>query len=143
MAPAGWPSPGARTIGGDPMIDRSLAHAAQPLTREQRGLELASSRFEDIYPVSNGTWRVPSSTDECIYLVRLRHESCTCPDHRRSGAACKHVYAAHVVKAKTAECAGCGSRFRYRKLIEVGDDHLTYFEGDVVGEECAARAGVI
>jgi hypothetical protein len=43
--------------------------------------------------------------------------------------------AAKYVKAKTATCSGCGSRFRHRDLVEVLES-LTYFEGDLLCSEC-------
>jgi hypothetical protein len=112
-------------------------------TREARGLRLAESRFEEIHPVSSGTWVVPSCSGPDVYLVKLRDEVCTCPDHKRTGRACKHVFATHVVRAKTAECAGCGGRSRRRDMVEVlEEDHLTFFEGDPLCRACADNAGV-
>jgi hypothetical protein len=114
-------------------------------TREARGPRLAESRFDEIHPVSPGTWAVPSCSGSDVYLVRLRHESCTCPDHKRTGRACKHVFAAHVVRAKTAECAGCGGRSRRRDMVECAcgtHDDLTYFDGDLLCKKCADNAGV-
>jgi hypothetical protein len=32
---------------------------------------------------------------------------------------CKHVYVALIVRAKTAECAGCGGRSRHQDIVEV------------------------
>ncbi len=123
------------------MDTSSLAQPAHPSTREARGLRLAEQCFEEIYPVSRGTWAVPSCSGEAVYLVRLRHESCTCADHRRRERPCKHVYAALVVRAKSAECAGCGGRSRRRDMVEVGPDSLTFFEGDMLCEGCALDHG--
>jgi hypothetical protein len=112
-------------------------------TREARGLRLAESRFDEIYPVSSGTWAVPSCSGQGVYLVKPRHESCTCPDYRRRELPCKHVYATLIVRAKTAECSGCGGRSRRRDMVEVlEEDHLTYFEGDQLCRTCADNAGV-
>ena len=122
------------------MIDQSLAHPRtthdpQPSTREARGLRLAELRFEEIHPVSPGVWSVLSCAGENTYLVRLRHESCNCPDFRRHHQPCKHLYAARVVKAKTATCEGCSKRFRRRDMVTV-EESLTYFEGDMLCREC-------
>jgi hypothetical protein len=38
-------------------------------------------------------------------------------------------------RASTAECAGCGRRFHRGELVEV-QQSLTYFEGDLLCEEC-------
>lgn len=126
----------------------SRARTTARATREQRGLALAEERFEEIWLVGQGTWRVPSCASEpvkMVYLARLRHQSCTCEDHWRTGAVCKHVFGAHVVRAKTATCAGCGSRFRRGNLYEVTEDHdsLTWFVGDLLCEECALAHGVL
>ncbi len=40
-------------------------------------------------------------------------------------------------------CAGCAGRFRGRDLFEVGDDNLTFFEGDLLCGPCARRHGVL
>jgi hypothetical protein len=123
----------------------TIPETATTDTREARGLRLAASRFNEIHPVSPGTWAVPSCSGSDVYLVRLRHESCTCPDHKRTGRACKHVFAAHVVRAKTAECAGCGGRHRRRDMVECVEgnhDGLTYFDGDQLCRVCADNAGV-
>ncbi len=128
------------------MVDRSVAHPAQPpSTREQRGLGLARERFEEIWKVARWTWRAPSSSSDTVYLVNLQHDTCSCEDHARTGELCKHVYAARIVHAKTAPCAGCGKRFRHRELVEVTEDHesVTFFEGDQVCEGCAIGHGVL
>jgi hypothetical protein len=121
----------------------SSASARPPTTRVQRGLELARERGGEIWPCGRSVWRVPSCSTETVYLVDLKRESCSCEDHRRGGKTCKHLYAALTVKAKTAACAGCGRRFRHRDLHPVPDDHLTFFEGDELCEECAGAHGVL
>ena len=125
---------------------KSLAHPAHPKSgsREARGLRLAQERFEEIHPVSPGVWSVPSCSGESTYLVRLRHESCTCPDYRRRSLPCKHVFAARVVKAKTAACENCGHRLRRRELVEVlEEDHLTWFGGELLCRPCADSTSVL
>jgi hypothetical protein len=123
----------------------SVPESTRNDTRETRGIRLAESRIDEIYPVSPGTWAVPSCSGADVYLVGLRDESCTCPDHKRTGRSCKHVFAAHVVRAKTAECAGCGGRSRRRDMVECAEDNhdgLTYFDGDQLCRVCADNAGV-
>ncbi len=39
-------------------------------------------------------------------------------------------------------CSGCSGRFPGKDLTEVGDDCLTYFEGDELCRSCADAAGV-
>jgi hypothetical protein len=49
-----------------------------------------------------------------------------------------------MVRAKTGVCAGCWRRFRHRELVEVlEEDHLTFYEGDLVCEACARNHGVL
>ena len=57
---------------------------------------------------------------------------------------CAHIFAALVARAKTRRCAGCSEPTPRRDLIEVREDHesLTYFEGDLLCEDCALNAGV-
>ncbi len=40
-------------------------------------------------------------------------------------------------------CASCGGRFSGRDLFAVGEDHLTFFEGDELCRSCAVRHGVL
>ena len=125
------------------MTNSSLAHPAQSTTREQRGIALYRDHADDIRH-EDGVWLVPSQHDATtVYEVVIgRRESCECEDHGHWGYACKHVYAATIAKAKTAPCAMCGDRFRYRDLTEVVDDHLSCFEGDLLCRSCARDHGV-
>ena len=128
------------------MATASVPHVPTPTTREARGLRLAESRFGEIQPVSPGVWSVPSCSGENVYVVRLRHESCNCPDYQLRSLPCKHLYAARVVKAKTATCDGCGDLLPRRDLVEVLEDNhdgIRYFDGERVCRPCADRDGVI
>ena len=49
----------------------------------------------------------------------------------------KAIVRAVLPASKLRSCAGCSGRFRVRDLFEVGDDDLTYFEGDDLCRECA------
>jgi SWIM zinc finger len=126
---------------------QSLAHPRTvPNTRELRALLLAEERLEEIAASHRGdTYTVPSLHGEHSYPVTYtaRDESCGCRDWEL-GHTCYHVLAAAVVRAKTSICAGCGHRFRHRDLVEVlEDNHLTFYEGDVVCETCADNHGVV
>ena len=114
-----------------------------PKSRASRALKLYIDHFEEIaLSFRAGVYRVPSCTGEAVYTVRLVPEPyCSCPDFR--GGECKHVMAVRVVRKKTAPCAGCRSRFCHREMFEVGDDHLTFFEGDLLCGECAGNHGVL
>ncbi len=46
-------------------------------------------------------------------------------------------------RRRLRECADCGGRFRSWDLFEVGDDNLTFFEGDLLCGPCARRHGVL
>ncbi len=120
--------------------------APRPNTREQRALELAGERLEEIARSHRGgLYEVPASGGGA-YAVRYtaRAESCSCRDWE-FGHTCYHVLAAAVVRAKTGVCAGCGRRFRHRELTELTEDNhddLTYFHGDRLCPACADNAGV-
>ncbi len=123
----------------------TIAHPAPPNTRELRALALAERCFEEIASSHRGgTYTVPASGGGSYAVTYRRdHEACECPDWTIRGATCYHVMAVAVVRAKTGICCECGRRFCHRDLYEVGEDHLTYFEGDMLCEACAMGAGVL
>lgn len=126
------------------MIEKSLARpACTRTTREERGIALFSERGDEIEHVKGWIWLVSSCSGNAPYAVDLKSESCECPDFQQCGFPCEHVYAARIARAKSGECAGCSRKARYRKLHEVGDDHLTFFEGDALCEQCAIDHGVL
>jgi hypothetical protein len=123
----------------------SSAPPAHPSTREQRGLALYHERGDEIKHVRGSVWSVPSCTRAGVYLVDLADLLCTCADWPPTDEVCKHTTAATIARAKTAECAGCGLRFRRRELVECAcgnHDNLTYFDGDLLCPACADAAGV-
>jgi uncharacterized Zn finger protein len=127
------------------MTTTSVQEPTRTDTREARGLALYRERGDEIKHVRGSVWSVPSCTRAGVYLVDLADGICTCADMPPAGEACKHQAAATVVHAKTAECAGCGERFRRRDMVEcVEDNHdgLTYFDGDQLCRVCADNAGV-
>lgn len=128
------------------MASTTIAHETHPSTlrlsaRLECGIRLAEDRFEEIVRVAPYTYRVPSCSGEHTYVVDLKHGGCTCPDHPPKGERCKHAAAAAYKKARTATCSGCGGRFRHRELYEVGEDNLTFFEGDLLCRDCARAHG--
>jgi hypothetical protein len=130
------------------LIKESLAQPARQSTlklsaRLQRGIALAEERFEEITRTGPYIWTVPSCTGEHTYTVDLKAKTCSCPDRPPAPERCKHFSAAAYKKAKTAICIGCGGRFRHRDLYDVGEDSLTFFEGDLVCHECACAHGVL
>ena len=112
-----------------------------------------------------------SGSGGAVYVVDPASWDCTCPDHHRRGAGCKHALACwalwrasarpaqgvegfgHIggivgrVAPMTRRCDGCGGRFAERDLIEVGPEQaewtLTAFEGDQLCRPCARRHGVL
>jgi hypothetical protein len=123
-----------------------IAHPVpQPNTRELRALALAEWRFEEIaLSHRGGTYTVPSLHGDHGYTVTYTARSESCPDWQIRGATCYHVLAAAVVRAKTGIFAGWGRRFRHRELVEVlEEDHLTFYESDLVCETCARNHGVL
>ena len=126
------------------MIEKSLARLRRTrTTREERGITLFGERGDEIEHVREWTWLVPSCSGDVLYGVDLKSESCECPAFERRGLPCEHIYAARIARAKSGECAGCGRKARYWDLHEVGDDHLTFFEGDQLCEQCAMNHGVL
>jgi|SRR5215208_246839 len=121
------------------------AHRPNGDTRELRALDLAECYFDEIAASHRGgRYTVPSLHGEHHYdvIYTRNSESCSCRDWEL-GHTCYHVLAAAVVRAKTGVCAGCGHRFRHRDMAEVlEEDHLTFYEGDVVCEACARNYGV-
>jgi hypothetical protein len=112
-------------------------------TREARGLALYRERGEEIKHVRGSVWSVPSCTRSGVYLVDLADGVCTCADMPPASEVCKHTTAATIARAKSGVCAACGLRFRRRELVEVlEEDHLSYFDGDLLCRTCADNAGV-
>ena len=131
------------------MAECTIAPAARSDTREQRGLRLYREHGHLIEKVAPDFYLVPSlaSPGERYYHVDYRDETCDCPDHAYRGVACVHVFAVGVKLAKrrgsASRCDGCGGRFPRRDMYEVGDDHLTFFEGDELCRPCAIHHGVL
>ena len=121
------------------MTEQSLAQPTRSSTRESRGIALYRDHADEIR-FERGVWLVPSLSEATtVYEVRIgtRGASCECRDYEFRGVPCMHVHAATIAKAKTRPCSGCSGRFRGRDLFEVGDDDLTYFQGDELCRECA------
>jgi uncharacterized Zn finger protein len=104
-------------------------------TRGERGLQLYRERGAEIEYVRGSLWSVPSCSGEGLYLADVGSGACTCPDMPPAGESCKHVHAATIARAKSSRCAGCGKVYRRRELVEA-QESLTYFEGDLLCEEC-------
>ncbi len=79
-------------------IDRE---AAGIKGRALRGLALYRARGEEIVTKPFGGYSVPSASREArSYRVCVLSGRCGCEDHRRTGRACLHIYAATIAAAK-------------------------------------------
>jgi hypothetical protein len=126
------------------VIEKSLARPGNTcISREECGIAIFDERGDEIEHVKGWTWLVPACSSDALYGVDLKRESCECLDFEGGDLPCEHVYAARIARSKSGECAGCGRKVRYRELHEVGDDHLTFFEGDALCEHCAINHGVL
>lgn len=125
------------------MIETSLPDPTRVATRADRALALYVEHFEAIaLSFRAGVYKVPSCSGAAIYTVRLVPTPyCSCPDFR--GGECKHIMVCRVVRKVTAPCSDCGRRFRYRDLLEVPEDHLTFFDGDLLCLPDATAHGVL
>lgn len=127
-------------------IDQSSAATRTPTTREQRGLQLFRDHAGEITQIAPWTYAVPSCSGDGIHQVHIRdgREACTCRDfeHHGDDSPCKHIYAAILWRAKSGECADCKTRKLRRELVEVGPDHLTWFEDDALCWTCAGKVGI-
>ena len=74
--------------------------AAEPTTREERGVALYRTRKADIHEIGEELYLVPSCTGMDTYRVDLEAQTCTCPDYIHHGRVCKHQLAATIYAAK-------------------------------------------
>lgn len=64
--------------------------------RMGRGMDLARENLAGVEARPDGTYAVPSSKGDKVYVVDLDEGSCTCPDHEYRGLACKHSTTARI-----------------------------------------------
>ena len=82
------------------------------------------------------------------YLVDPIGWNCSCPDHQRRDAMCKHVAASWVLwkadRPRRAACADCKESFHPDRLLEVqeGQAEETLNPGQKVCRVCAPRHGL-
>ncbi len=86
-----------------------------------------------------------------VYTVDPSSWTCSCPDHHRRDAICKHAISCWLLmraslpaRVKVKECDACGQSFRRGQLIEITHEHQNeqFFPGDFLCRGCADRAGV-
>jgi hypothetical protein len=135
------------------LIDTTVAQPAHESTPENipayvlRGLGLFELHAGEILASyqGGGKYLVPSGTTaNGLYEVRVgtrpeRHR-CECKGYQ-SHKHCSHLIAAERVAKRSGVCDGCGERVWSRDLVEVGDDSLTFFEGDELCRPCARAHG--
>ena len=69
-------------------------------TRAMRGLALYRERGDEIVLYLDGTYGVPSRTEEGgLYVVDLEAGTCDCPDSTYGGHTCLHAVAAEAKRA--------------------------------------------
>ena len=85
------------------MDTATVTHPSTPDTRELRALALYRARGREIVLIGRDTYEVPSQDGKRTYEVVYGAdavESCTRPDHTYRGAACVHLLAVGVCRAK-------------------------------------------
>jgi len=97
--------------------------------------------------VGGDIYMVPDSEGTGYYRVDYANETCTCRDSEfHPELTCKHVFVVGIYLAKrrvrSFVCAGCRERTPLGPGYTVGDDDLTFFEGQRLCEPCAFAHGV-
>lgn len=110
VAPASDSSRGQDTESEASMSSTRIPEA----TRERvlRGLVLYREHTGEIEHAGHGVYTVPGCSG-ATYTVDLdvfaddseARETCTCPDHKRTHATCKHITAATIFRARTRMAA--------------------------------------
>jgi len=78
--------------------------------REERGLVIAALCKLNF---QNGVWVVPSQTaTEKKYVVNLKQQTCSCPDHQETGFKCKHQFAVEFTIKRERAADGSVSETR-------------------------------
>jgi len=126
-------------------IDRAagilVTHLACPRQRVIRFRIAANGRGSFLVNGSGGA----------VYTVDPTSWTCSCPDHHRRDAICKHALASFLLmraslpaRVQVRECDGCQQTFARRDLVEVQSHHESdqWFPGDFLCKPCAGRGGV-
>ncbi len=133
----------------------TIAHPAHQSTIEPqpgyvlRGLGIYELHRDDILDSYQGGGRylVPSGTESnTLYEVRVgtrpERNRCECRGFA-SHKHCSHIISAQRVARLSGVCDGCGERAWRRELVEVGEDNLTFFEGDLLCRPCGRAHGAL
>ncbi len=104
------------------MVEKSLAHSRtvpEPTrNRAIRGVRLANAVGDDVKALGGGRFSVPGcSGGEYVVTVRDSGETCSCPDYRKNGRPCKHIYCLFTVQ--TRRRAARPARFAKTGPVEV------------------------
>ena len=103
------------------MIDRSIP---APGTEGERAIVKVESR----------------SRPGHLHFVSADLEHCSC----EATVLCRHIRIARIraARRRIVPCMGCGAKHERRDMVELSEgehDGLTFFDGDVVCEACAAE----
>lgn len=126
------------------MSTKSLPDSTlESTSRLHRGLALYERYGHLIEEVAPDFYLVPSQDGEHFYHVDYREETCDCPNHYYREATCLHIYAVGIslAKRRSFSCDGCGRRYPNTERVEVGEDSLTFFDGDELCLGCALGHG--
>ncbi len=83
-----------------------MAKASIPTSRVSRGIALFEEYGDEIVRYLDGTFGVPSRTDEgVVYVVDLEAETCECKDFEIRRVGCMHQAAATIKAAKPTSAA--------------------------------------
>lgn len=121
--------------------------------RCKRGIAIFKRYADQIKRISPWVYSVPSQSGSGVYHVYMKEgeESCSCPDYARNRCPdeegnetffCKHYFAARMWRARSEECAGCKTRLLRRVMVEVGEDHLTFYADDYLCKQCESKHGL-
>src|SRR5215218_4445125 len=137
-----WSTPRPGPKEDDPLIDQSVAPAAQETNPEYvwRGRGLFETYRDELEYLGSGKWLIPSGTKPGLkYEVRagVRSESCECVGYSRRGH-CSHIVCVIIARKKSGVCDSCGVRRWNRELVEVQDDDglLSWYPGDRICKRC-------
>src|SRR5215212_4198247 len=118
-----------------------------PHTRLVRAVLLFEEHGEDIEPIGGEIYMVPDAQGTGYYRVDYANETCTCRGSEfHPDLTCKHVFAVGIYlakrRARSFVCESCREHTPVQEGYTVGEDNLTFFEGQRLCKPCAFAHGV-